>query len=75
MSNVPITPSVPSVPSPAPKRTKENAPKIEFDPLVVAKKTDGWEEMLGGLLDKWVDEAASEAREAVGGDGGEAIEE
>lgn len=40
---------------------KRDGPRIDFDPLVVAKRTEGeWEEMLSGLLVTWVKEAAKE---------------
>lgn len=30
--------------------------------MLIAKRGDGWEESLEGLLNKWLDEAAREAR-------------
>lgn len=38
---------------------------IDFDPSLVARKGDGWEAMFEALLQRWLDAAASEAREAV----------
>ncbi|BEI92491.1 uncharacterized protein CcaverHIS019_0501190 [Cutaneotrichosporon cavernicola] len=35
----------------------------EFDPLVVAKRTDGWERMLQTVIEVWMVEAAREVRE------------
>lgn len=43
--------------------TKKPAERIEFDPLMVAKRTEGWEDMLAGVLVRWVEEAAREERE------------
>jgi len=40
------------------------APRIDFDPLVVAKKGEGWEESLRVVVERWVEEAAREARES-----------
>lgn len=48
--------------------TKTTAERIEFDPLMVAKRTDGWEGMLAGLLARWVEEAAREEREVHASD-------
>ena len=45
---------------------RANRPKIDFDPVLVAKRGEGWDEMLGGLLKVWVEEAAKEVREDVG---------
>jgi hypothetical protein len=42
------------------------AQMIQFDPLIVAKRLAAWEEMLSGLLTRWVEEAAKETREARG---------
>jgi hypothetical protein len=42
---------------------KKTAERIEFDPLMVAKRAEGWEGMLAGLLVRWVEEAAREERE------------
>ncbi|ORX39246.1 hypothetical protein BD324DRAFT_618983 [Kockovaella imperatae] len=47
-------------------RIKENAARVDFDPVTVAKRGEGWEEMLGGLLRVWVEEAAREVKEDVG---------
>ena len=44
------------------KRGRENAPRIDFDPLIVAKRAEGWEGMLVEVLGKWVEAAAREAR-------------
>ncbi|KAL1407529.1 hypothetical protein Q8F55_006962 [Vanrija albida] len=70
---MPATPS--SVLPPAEKKTsprrgvqpsipplrRRDIPQIDFDPSVVAKKSEGWEGMLSALLFAWVSEAAHEA--------------
>lgn len=40
---------------------------IDFDPSVVAKKGQGWEVMFETVLQRWLEAAASEAREGVTG--------
>lgn len=50
--------------------TKKAAERIEFDPLMVAKRTEGWEDMLAGVLVRWVEEAAREEREREVGEVG-----
>lgn len=37
----------------------------EFDPLVVAKRAEGWERMLRTIIEAWMAEAAREVRERV----------
>ncbi|KDR72828.1 hypothetical protein GALMADRAFT_252104 [Galerina marginata CBS 339.88] len=37
-------------------------PPIQFDARVVAKKEEGWEEMLEAVLDRWVDKVVDERR-------------
>ena len=44
---------------------RENAPRIDFDPVGVAKHGEGWETMLANLLKIWTEEAAREVREDV----------
>lgn len=50
-----------------------DVPKIEFDPLAVAKKLEGWEEMLEEVVRNWVAgvvreiSAVREARKKRGG--------
>lgn len=59
------SPSVSPVPGMrTPPKRKDMAPRIDFDPLVVAKKGEGWEESLRVVLERWVEEAAREARES-----------
>ncbi|KAK8844136.1 hypothetical protein IAR55_006930 [Kwoniella newhampshirensis] len=41
-------------------------PKIEYDPIVIAKREEGWEEMLSIVLERWVEAAGKEVREARG---------
>jgi hypothetical protein len=50
---------------PPPPKRKETTPRYDFDPLKVAKREDGWAEMLEGLLLRWLEEAVREAREDV----------
>ncbi|ORY33013.1 hypothetical protein BCR39DRAFT_520717 [Naematelia encephala] len=57
------TKAAPSVTAPTKLRT--DGPKIEFDPLVVAKRSDGWEVMLSEVVCKWVEEVARERREEI----------
>lgn len=67
--NIPI--SMPTPPtSPPPKSAVQAAlgrrrslQVNEFDPLVVAKRADGWELMLRTIIDAWMAEAAREVRE------------
>jgi hypothetical protein len=68
--NIPI--SMPT-PATAPKASKSAAQAAlgrrrslqvnEFDPLVVAKRADGWERMLRTIIEAWMAEAAREVRE------------
>lgn len=50
-----------------------DVPKIEFDPMAVAKKLEGWEEMLEEVVRNWVAgvvreiNAVREARKKRGG--------
>ena len=46
------------------KRGGKDVPMIAFDPLVVAKKADGWEEMFLEVLHRWVLEVSEEERSA-----------
>ncbi|KAG6864203.1 hypothetical protein C0991_011579 [Blastosporella zonata] len=57
------TPSIiATVPSSPMRRTSE--PPVFFDAKVVAKKEDGWEDMLEAVLLKWVAKAVEEKRNA-----------
>lgn len=73
-SHTPSTSPAPSTKDRRLPKRKETAPRYDFDPLRVAKREDGWAEMLEGLLLRWVEEAVREAREDVaareGGGGG-----
>jgi hypothetical protein len=42
------------------KREQEGEGGIPFDPLLVAKKGEGWEGVLEGVLREWVGRAADE---------------
>lgn len=48
-----------------PPKKKDTVPRIDFDPMVVAKRGEGWEEMMLQLVVRWVDEASREARESL----------
>jgi hypothetical protein len=39
--------------------------RIDFDPALVAKKGDHWEEIFESLLMRWLDEASTEARDQL----------
>ena len=62
----PLPPEQRTAPSKRKDSKRESGPRIDFDPAIVAKRGEGWEEMLGGLLRVWVEEAAKEVREEVG---------
>ena len=64
-SQNPSTSSVPGAKDRAVPKRKETIPRYDFDPLKVAKREDGWAEMLEGLLVRWLGEAVREAREDV----------
>ncbi|OCF56091.1 hypothetical protein L486_06032 [Kwoniella mangroviensis CBS 10435] len=38
--------------------------RIEFDPMIVAKKGQGWDIMLKGLIERWLSELVKEVRES-----------
>ncbi|ODN76832.1 hypothetical protein L202_05428 [Cryptococcus amylolentus CBS 6039] len=48
-----------SLPS-APAGKGKDVPRIDFDPMVIAKKLEGWEEMLEKAVGKWVESVAKE---------------
>jgi hypothetical protein len=48
-------------------KPSRDAPRIDFDPSLVAKKGDHWEEMFERLLMRWLEEASTEAREQTPG--------
>lgn len=56
----PLPPRVPSTGGPGGRR--KDLPRIDFDPLVVAKRTEGWEAMLRSVVSTWVEDAARETR-------------
>lgn len=72
-------PSTPKAVSPRPSTPtsitskSRDVHKIEFDPMTVAKKLEGWEEMLEEVLSNWVKgvvreiNAVREARQKRGG--------
>ena len=61
------SPSVSPIPgNRTPPSRKETAARIDFDPLIIAKKGEGWDGMLRELMGRWVEEAAREARESQG---------
>ena len=39
--------------------------RIDFDPALVAKKGENWEEMFESLLMRWLEEASAEARDQL----------
>lgn len=45
-------------------QTKQNQPKIDFDPLAVARRTGDWAEMLQSVVVCWIDAAAKEIKAA-----------
>ncbi len=72
-----ISPATPDVPTlkpnptgeampPSPSSSKFSEPPIFFDARVVARRDDGWEDMLERLLSRWtqalVDERRSHSR-------------
>ncbi|WVW79571.1 hypothetical protein I302_101540 [Kwoniella bestiolae CBS 10118] len=40
--------------------------KIEFDPMIIAKKGQGWDGMFKGLIERWLGELVKEVRESKG---------
>ncbi|WWD06952.1 hypothetical protein V865_005049 [Kwoniella europaea PYCC6329] len=40
--------------------------RIEFDPMIVAKKAQGWDVMFRGLIERWLGELVKEVRESKG---------
>jgi hypothetical protein len=52
-------------------RKEREGLRIHFDPLVVARKGEGWEDMLQGVLGKWVAEVGRELRAQSGARDGE----
>ncbi|PFH53635.1 hypothetical protein AMATHDRAFT_79094 [Amanita thiersii Skay4041] len=46
----------------SPTRTRFAEPSIMFDAKVVARKDEGWQDMLEGVLLKWVEKAVEEKR-------------
>jgi hypothetical protein len=51
---LPISPSVPKFSSPE--------PPFLFDALLVARKDEGWEDMLGEAVERWTQAVAEERR-------------
>ncbi|WVQ74480.1 hypothetical protein IAR50_004081 [Cryptococcus sp. DSM 104548] len=51
-----------SLPSASSGRGKDVA-RIDFDPMVVAKRLEGWEAMLEEVVGKWVENVAKEVRD------------
>lgn len=41
---------------------RRQLPTLDFDPLVVAKRSEGWDSMLKAVLVNWVTEAAREVK-------------
>lgn len=41
---------------------RRSLPALQFDPLVVAKRGEGWESMLQTILTHWITEAAREVK-------------
>jgi hypothetical protein len=63
--NLPTAPGSPlTTPSPSLTRFPSNAtePPIFFDAPIVARKEDGWEDMLENAVLKWVDAVVEERR-------------
>lgn len=64
--------SLPNTPTSTTSKGRD-VPKIEFDPMTVAKKLEGWEEMLEEVVNNWVAgvvreiNAVREARKKRGG--------
>ncbi|WVQ81331.1 hypothetical protein IAT38_003454 [Cryptococcus sp. DSM 104549] len=64
-------PPITTTPSPAPSPAfgassatrGKDVPRIEFDPMTIAKKADGWEGMLEEVVGKWVEGVSREIRE------------
>ena len=54
-------PSISKADQSLPPKSKEGQ-RIDFDPGLVAKKGEGWEEMFELVLQRWLDEASLEAR-------------
>lgn len=40
---------------------------IRFDPAAIAKRDEGWEESLEGLVKRWIEEVVMEVKEGVSG--------
>ncbi|WWD21204.1 hypothetical protein CI109_105688 [Kwoniella shandongensis] len=53
-------------PNPTSSSKTKDLPKIEYDPMVIAKRGEGWEGMLQEVLGKWVEEVGRERREGRG---------
>ena len=49
--------------SPADRSRRDSAPKIDFDPMSIAKKGEGWDDMLQRVLLRWIMEVSREIRE------------
>ncbi|RXK38462.1 hypothetical protein M231_04227 [Tremella mesenterica] len=60
--------SPPTIPSPLPiplnKKWKKDESISDFDPLIVARRGEGWEDMLIEIMKRWVDAVAEEIRES-----------
>lgn len=54
--------------SPSSSTTSTLSRSVNFDPKVVARKEDGWMEMLEGVIGKWMGEVEKELREEGGDD-------
>ncbi len=68
-SIVPLQPSsetaAPDKPPPQRRAISNSQPKVEgiaYDPAIIARKDEGWKELLSVVLRKWVDAVVMEAR-------------
>ncbi|KAK4689386.1 hypothetical protein P7C73_g725, partial [Tremellales sp. Uapishka_1] len=43
--------------------SRKNDPRIDFDPMIIARKGEGWEGMLENAISKWIQSVAREVRE------------
>jgi len=43
------------------RRTKD-IPKFEFDPMMIARRSDGWDSLLESVVKSWVESVAKETR-------------
>ncbi|ORY72380.1 hypothetical protein BCR35DRAFT_307646 [Leucosporidium creatinivorum] len=57
----------PSTSTPNPNLSSAPKPPPSFDPLLIARKEEGWMEMLEGAVVRWLEKVVQERREEMGG--------